>query len=108
MTAQPRTLETVIIEFDSDVFLWDARTQSWFFTTVPAELGEMIREMPRPTRGFGSVRVEATVGATTWRTSIFPDSSSGSYVLPLKKAVRDAANLVDGSRASVRLEILDV
>lgn len=97
-----------MIEFESDVFRWDARDDSsWFFTAVPPELSEDIREIPRPPRGFGSVRVRARVGATEWTTSIFPDSKSGSYVLPLKKAVRDAENLVDGGPVTVRLDVLD-
>lgn len=97
----------MIIEFDGDVFRWDARPDSaWFFTAVPPELSELIREIPRPFRGFGSVRVRARVGAFEWSTSIFP-SDGGSYVLPLKRAVRDAEALVDGGPVSVRLQVLD-
>jgi hypothetical protein len=98
----------VIFEFDSTVFRWDARDDaSWFFATVPPELSEDIREIPRPFRGFGSVRVRARVGGSEWQTSIFPDKQSGSYVLPLKKAVRDAEALADGGPVRVRLEVLD-
>lgn len=98
----------MIIEFDGDVFRWDAREDSsWFFTAVPPELSEDIREIPRPYRGFGSVRVRARIGGSVWATSIFPDSQRASYVLPLKKAVRDAEGLVDGGPVTVRLEILD-
>lgn len=98
----------MIIEFDGEVFRWDARDDaSWYFTAVPPQLGEEIREIPRPYRGFGSVRVRARVGGSQWQTSIFPDSRSASYVLPLKKSVRDAESLVDGSPVTVRLEVLD-
>lgn len=98
----------MIIEFDGEIFRWDARDDaSWYFTAVPPELSADIREIPRPARGFGSVRVRARVGGSEWVTSIFPDSSTESYVLPLKKKVRDAESLVDGGPVSVRLEILD-
>ncbi|WP_457101735.1 DUF1905 domain-containing protein [Microbacterium sp. P5_E9] len=97
----------MIVEFDGDVWRWDARTDSWFFTSLPEDLSEQIREIPRPFRGFGSVRVLARIGGSQWRTSIFPDSSHGAYVLPLKKAVRDAEHLVEGGPVSVRLEVLD-
>lgn len=60
-----------------------------------------------PPRGFGSVRVEATVGGTTWRTSVFPDSRGGSYVLPVKRAVREAEDLDDGDQVTVTLRPLD-
>lgn len=98
----------MIIEFDGEIFRWDARDDAaWYFTAVPPELSADIREIPRPARGFGSVRVRARVGGSEWRTSIFPDSTSASYVMPLKKAVRDAESLVDGGPVFVRLEILD-
>lgn len=95
----------MIVEFSNTVFLWTARTQEWFFVAVPEELSADIREIPRPTRGFGSVRVQATVGATSWRTSIFP--SGEEYVLPLKRAVREAENLRVDAVAVVQLEVLD-
>lgn len=98
----------MIIEFEGDIFRWDARDDaSWYFTSVPPELSEDIREIPRPYRGFGSVRVRATVGGSEWATSIFPSSSEGTYVLPLKKAVRDAEGLVEGGTVVVRLDVLD-
>ena len=98
----------MIIEFDGEVFRWAARDDSaWFFTAVPPELSAEIREIPRPYRGFGSVRVRARIGGTQWSTSIFPSSDSGSYVLPLKKSVRDAEDLADGGLVTVRLEVLD-
>ena len=96
------------IEFESDVFRWDARDDAaWFFTAVPPELSDDIREVPRPYRGFGSVRVRARIGASEWTTSIFPDSKSGSYVLPLKKRVRDAEGIAEGSLVVVRIDVLD-
>lgn len=57
-------------------------------------------------RGFGSVRVEVTVGPTTWCTSIFPSKESGSYVLPVKKAVRAAAEAEEGDDVDVELVLL--
>jgi len=97
----------MIFEFAGDVFRWDARPDAaWFFTAVPEQLSDDIREIPRPYRGFGAVRVHATVGGSQWRTSIFP-SSDGTYVLPLKKAVRDAESLVEGGPVLVRLEVVD-
>lgn len=97
----------MIIEFDGEVFRWDARADSvWLLTAVPEELSEEIREIPRPHRGFGSVRVRAGVGDTQWSTSIFP-AADGTYVLPLNRAVLRAESLVEGGGVTVRLQILD-
>jgi len=93
-------------EFEAELWRWSARTQDWFFVSVPEELSADIREVPRAPRGFGSVRVEAQIGGTRWRTSIFP-SGDGTYALPLKKAVRDAEGLEFPGTCVVELQILD-
>jgi hypothetical protein len=43
---------------------------------------------------------------TRWRTSIFPDKKRGTYVLPVKKPVRVAERLRDGSTAQVELTVM--
>ncbi len=93
--------------FTAELWRWEEAQDSWFFVTLPQEASALVRERPRPARGFGSVRVEATVGATTWRTSLFPDTRSGSYVLPVKKAVRQAEGVDEGDTVEVRLTVLE-
>jgi hypothetical protein len=95
------------IEFEEEVYRWE-REEAWYFVALPVDLSALISELPRPPRGFGSLRVEATIGKTTWRTSIFPDADRRTYVLPLKRLVRDAEGLSDGDLAAVSLDVLDV
>ena len=95
------------VEFEGEVFRWQSRQQDWYFVALPQHLSADIREIPRPRRGFGSVRVEARIGGSTFRTSIFPDSSQGAYVLPLKRAVRDAEGISADGILSVSLEIIE-
>jgi hypothetical protein len=102
-------LAGVVVTFEAQLWTWDARrVDTWVFVSLPAEPSEHIRELTadRP-RGFGSVRVRATVGTTTWRTSIFPDAASGCYVLPVKRAVRTAESVEPGDTATVTVEIVD-
>ena len=81
---------------------------SWWFVTVPPEVADDLREVVGAGRpGFGSVRVEVTVGATTWRTSVFPDSRRGTYLLPVKKDVRTREHLDDGAPVPVALEVVE-
>ncbi|MFW5473059.1 DUF1905 domain-containing protein [Knoellia sp. CPCC 206450] len=88
--------------------LWEWSAQGgWFFVTLPIDAADDIAALPRSERGFGSVRVRVTVGATTWSTSVFPDTKLGSYVLPVKKAVRKAEGIEDGDDVEVTLEVLD-
>jgi Domain of unknown function (DUF1905) len=82
-------------------------TGSWHFVSLPDDEADDIDERFGATAGgFGSVRVEVTVGATTWRTSLFPDAKRKTYVLPLKKPVRVAEGLAAGSTAFVELRIV--
>jgi Domain of unknown function (DUF1905) len=50
--------------------------------------------------------VRATIGNSTWTTSIFPASQAG-YVLPVKRQVRAAEALDAGDVATVTLELID-
>ncbi|MCP2325266.1 hypothetical protein HDA40_003773 [Hamadaea flava] len=98
----------MIVQFDAELWLWDARKlDSWTFVSLPADASQEIRELTEgPRRGFGAVRVRVTIGSSTWATSIFPDSKSGCYVLPVKKAVRRAEELHPGEVAEVSVEVL--
>jgi hypothetical protein len=87
--------------------LWEhAGEGSWHFVTVPEELSEQLRDAGGERRGFGSLRVRATVGATTWETSVFP-SKDGVFVLPVKKPVRRAEGLEAGEPVAVELALRD-
>lgn len=89
--------------------LWETQGMgAWVFVSLPQELSDEIRAEPRPPRpGFGSIRVSVTVGPTTWKTSIFPEKDGRPYLLPVKKAVRDAADVAVGDVIDVALELLE-
>lgn len=96
-------------QFTAELWVWDARRHdTWTFVTLPHDVADEVLERgEHVARGFGSLRVEVTVGGTTWRTSIFPDGSAKSFVLPVKKAVRTAEGLTPGEALDVRLRLLD-
>lgn len=88
--------------------LWEHEgSASWFFVSLPEDVADEVDERwGQHAGGFGSVRVEVTVGATTWRTSLFPDTKRATYLLPVKRAVRTAEGLADGSVVEVELAVL--
>jgi hypothetical protein len=92
--------------FTAELWRWHSEG-GWFFVTLTPDAAAAVRERPRPARGFGSVRVRATIGETSFQTSVFPDSQSGSYLLPVKKQVRRAEGCGEGDPVDVRLEILE-
>ncbi len=79
---------------------------SWHFLTVPAELSEEISFEAGPRKGFGSIRVEVSILTSTWRTSLFPDAATGSFVLPVKQQVRRANDLHAGATCEVMLRVV--
>lgn len=79
----------------------------WCFVSLPHEEADDIEARAGNHTAFGSVRVEVTVGATTWRTSLFPDTKRATYVLPVKQAVRTSEGLTPGDTFEVRLKVVD-
>jgi hypothetical protein len=96
----------VTFDFDAELWEWDARDDtSWVFVTLPLEVADEIRDLGLTRRGFGSVRVRVRCGRSAWSTSVFPDSKSGSYVLPLKKPIRRAEGIEVGDTARFEIDI---
>jgi len=97
-----------MITVTAPVWLWSEGKGSWHFLTVPPEQAVEIRLLAAtagPRRGFGSVRVEATINGVAWRTSVFPQKSGG-YILPIKADVRRRADISAGDEVTVTLELL--
>ena len=81
----------------------------WHFVSLPAEISTDITDITTGIRrGFGSVRVVVTVGSASWRTSLFLDSKTGAYWLPVKKAVRVAERLEVGDQVKAQLQLADL
>lgn len=89
--------------FSTDVFAWDEEGPSWRFLRLPVEVADEVRDVAGEPAGFGSVHVR--IGGTAWATSVFPEKASGSYLLPVKKSVRDREGIDDGDRVTVRLDV---
>lgn len=80
---------------------------SWHFISLPKKDEAHIKKyFGAMSRGWGSLRVEAKIGKTTWKTSIFPDNKSGTYLLPVKADVRKRESLRAGEQVEVNLVIL--
>jgi len=97
-----------VITVAATIWLWSGGKGSWHFLTVPAEQAVEVRLLARaagPRRGFGSVRVSATINGVTWRTSIFPQKSGG-YILPIKADVRRRAGISADDEVTVTLELV--
>lgn len=78
----------------------------WRFLVVPKKVGKEIREkFGKRAVGWGSLRVIAKLGETTWNTSIFPDRKAGTYLLPLKAQVRKSEKISDKATVSFTIQL---
>ena len=89
------------LAFDGALWRYDGDAP-WHFVTVPVEMADDIEAASEP-KPFGSVPVRARIGQTTWETSLFPDKESGSYVLPVKRSIREAESIAAGDAVTVEL-----
>ncbi len=91
------------VEVSGEVWFWKGPSP-WHFVTVPDEkCGPIEAAAPAVSYGWGMIPVAARIGATGWRTSLFP--KDGRYVLPLKDRVRAAEGVEIGDRVDVRLTV---
>ena len=87
--------------------LWQTEGTAWHFLPVTLECGKEIKERYGKNRsGFGSLPVEVTIGGTKWKTSIFPDKQSGSYILPIKASVRRAEDIEAGEGVEFSIKVV--
>ena len=63
-----------------------------------------MRKLEGMARGWGSLKVVATIGTSRWNTSVFPSKETG-WMLPIKAAVRKAEGLGVGDAVEVQLEL---
>lgn len=91
------------IEFAGDIWYWRGPSP-FYFVTVPPDQADALKTIATiVTYGWGMIPVQAQIGRSTWKTSLFP--KDGSYVVPLKAAIRQQEKLKEGDRVTLRLEV---
>lgn len=79
----------------------------WHFASVPKKQSKVIKQLfGSLAGGWGSLAVKVTIRDISWKTSVFPDKKSGTYLLPLKAEARKKAGIKNGEILSFILEIL--
>lgn len=93
--------------FSAQVWVYSG-SAAWHFVTVPKDISDEIDFFfSHSKRGWGSLPVNVTVGKTSWKTSIFPDTKIRSYILPIKAQVRKQESIQEGNDTRILLEIKD-
>lgn len=93
----------MLLEFTGTIIFWRGPAP-WYFVAIPQAQSDTIQAVSAiVTYGWGVIPVQARIGKTGWKTSLFP--KDGRYLLPVKASVRRAEDLDKGDQVSVRLEV---
>ena len=111
VTLRQAQVEREIIRHSGTLWRWQGGSGgSWHFLTIDGAAGEalsgtaLMRRMERTLGGFGSLKVQATIGDSRFHTSLFPSKELG-WLLPVKASVRKAEGIGEGDFVAVTLEV---
>lgn len=91
------------LEFVGKVWEWRGPAP-FFFVTVPEEQSALIHSAAAMvTYGWGMIPVEAAIGSSRWKTSLF--AKDGGYVVPLKNAIRTSEGINVFDTVNVTLNV---
>ena len=91
------------IDFSGKIFFWRGPAP-YYFVTIPENESGRIKAISRQvTYGWGVIPVQARIGKTVWKTSLFP--KDGLYLVPIKAMVQKAEKLGECDEVTIRLEV---
>lgn len=77
---------------------------SWQFASLPSDMSVEIRNLLQcQEEGWGRLKAKAQINQTTWDTSIWFDSKSKTYLLPLKAEIRKKEKLEIGMELEISI-----
>ena len=91
------------LKFSSAVIEWRGPAPFCFVPVPQAESDEIKALSKLISYGWGVMPMTATIGKTTWTTSLFP--KDGRYLVPIKNDVRFGESLATGDIVEVTLEV---
>lgn len=91
------------LQFSGEVWSWRGPAPYHFVTVPDGEAAALQATAGRVSYGWGMIPVTARIDDTTWTTSLWP--KDGSYVVPLKDAVRRAEDVEVGDTVTIRLSV---
>lgn len=91
------------VEFTAEVIEWRGPAP-FIYARIPPDIGAEIAHFKRlASYGWGVIPVLAEIGGMRFTTSLFP--REGTYLLPLKLAIRRPLGIAVGDHLAIRLTI---
>lgn len=95
------------IKFRAKLWRYQLAKAAWYFVTLPYEESVLVKyDNIFRLKGFGSIPVEVKIGGMSWKTSLFPESKSGCYILPIKSGVRKKERIEEGDSCDVVIRVI--
>lgn len=91
------------LSFSGEMWFWRGPSPFHFITVPDEQSAELEAASAFVTYGWGMIPVTAYIGATSWKTSLWP--KNGGYIVPVKDQVRKAEDLELGDIITVSLEV---
>ena len=89
-----------VFKIQTKVWLWPGQA-GWHFITIGEEVSNIILK----NKVKGMIPILATLGKTTWNTSLFPHKLSKGYILCLKKDIRKKENIFAGDNIKINFKL---
>lgn len=79
--------------FIAKVWQYDG-PNGWFFVSLPVEMSKEIRDnLKWQEEGWGRLKATAQIENVEWKTAIWFDTKSNTYLLPLKADIRKKCSI---------------
>lgn len=93
----------MILKFTGQIWYWRGPAPH-YFVTVPTSEAEQIKQIAHTsTYGWGMIPADVRIGETEWYTALWP--KEGSYIVPIRAAVRKAERLDEGDKVRISLKV---
>lgn len=91
------------LQFRAEVIEWRGPAP-FIYARIPPEESDTIAGFSRAlTYGWGAIPVEARIGATPFRTALYP--KDGRYLLPLRASVQASEGIALGGTVQVTMRL---
>lgn len=90
----------MIFRLKARVWRWPG-DGGWHFVTLDKKLFNSIRTK----YGKGMIKINGQIGKSKFETSLLPHTQSQSYLIAIKKSVRQSEGILEGDMINIKFEI---
>ena len=95
--------ERLNLSFTSELFYWRGPSPFHFFRVPEKEAAAISKIAAKVTYGWGVIPADITINDEVFYTALFP--KDGSYLVPLKKAIREKLKIELGDNVKIKVSI---